>query len=113
VVFDDPPLAVGSAKELVESTAKVVLNERGLAVDNDDDDVPALVSKAQRALGLHPTSSTPGPDGTAVKKILGGLMAVITGSPHCVTVATAPVTERRVRGSGCDVGTLTWPSTPR
>ncbi|MBC9733934.1 abortive infection family protein [Nocardioides marmotae] len=78
-VVDDPPLAVGSAKELVESTAKAVLLERGLSID-DKDDLPALVSKAQRALALHPSSVTEGPDGTdAVKKILGGLMAVTTG----------------------------------
>jgi len=78
-IFDDPPLAVGSAKELVESTAKVILVERGLKVD-ETDDVPALVSKAQHALGLHPSSAAPGPDGTdSVKKILGGLMAVTTG----------------------------------
>jgi hypothetical protein len=76
---DDPPLAVGSAKEVVESTAKVVLTERGLPVD-DRDDVPALVSKAQQALGLHPSSTAAGPDSTdAVKKILGGLMAVTIG----------------------------------
>ena len=93
-VFDDPPLAVGSAKELVESTAKVVLRERGLVVD-DTDDVPALVSKAQRALGLHPASTAPGPDGTdAVKKILGGLMAVTTG-----------LAELRNRGYGTGHGT--------
>lgn len=78
-IVDDPPLAVGSAKELVESTAKAVLLERGLAVD-DKDDLPALVSKAQRALALHPSSVTEGPDGTeAVKKILGGVMAVTSG----------------------------------
>ena len=44
-VLDDPALAVGSAKELIESTAKVVLKERGLPVD-DKADLPALVREA-------------------------------------------------------------------
>jgi hypothetical protein len=39
---EDPALAIGSAKELIESSAKIVLQERGLPV-NDRDDVPQLV----------------------------------------------------------------------
>jgi hypothetical protein len=75
---NDPPLAIGTAKELVESTAKTVLLETGDSVDRED--LPALVSRAQRALGLHPSSSRPGPDGTdAVKRILGGLTSITTG----------------------------------
>lgn len=76
---DDPALAIGTAKELVESTAKTVLAERGLSVSNKDD-LPALVSKAQLALDLHPSSGHAGPDGTdAVKRILGGLMSITAG----------------------------------
>jgi hypothetical protein len=75
----DPPLAIGTAKELVESTAKTVLLETGETVD-DREDLPALVSRAQRALGLHPASARAGPDSTdAVKRILGGLMNITTG----------------------------------
>ena len=59
----DPPLAIGTAKELIESTAKTVLEMRELEV-NDKDDLPALVKQAQEALGLHPSSARPGPDGT-------------------------------------------------
>jgi Abortive infection C-terminus len=77
--YDDPALAIGIAKELVESTAKTVLSERGLPV-NDKDDLPALVSKSQLALELHPSSGHAGPDSTdAVKRILGGLMTLTTG----------------------------------
>lgn len=76
---DDPPLAIGTAKELVESTAKTVLIERGEPV-NDKDDLPKLVAQAQLALGLHPTSSTAGPDATdAVRKIMSGLTQIVTG----------------------------------
>jgi hypothetical protein len=78
-VLDDPALAVGSAKELIESTAKVVLKERGQPVD-DKDDLPALVRSAQQALGLHPSSKAPGPDGSdAIKKILGSVSGIAIG----------------------------------
>lgn len=75
----DPALAVGSAKELVESTAKVVLTERGLSFA-DRADLPELVRAAQEALMLHPNQQAEGPDGTqAVKKILGGLITITSG----------------------------------
>ena len=79
VAQSDPPLAIGTAKELIESTAKTVLQERGLNV-NDRDDLPTLINRAQEALGLHPRSAHPGPDSTeAVKRILGGLMSIAAG----------------------------------
>jgi hypothetical protein len=75
-ISEDPAAAIGSAKELVESTAKTVLIELGLPV-NKNDDVPALASQAQRALGLHPQSVAPGPDSSdAVRKILGAMVTV-------------------------------------
>jgi Abortive infection C-terminus len=75
----DPPLAIGIAKELVESTAKTVLQERGFDV-NEKDDLPALVKKAQEALGLHPSAARAGPDGTdALKRTLGGLANIALG----------------------------------
>jgi Abortive infection C-terminus len=78
-IADDPALAVGSAKELIESTAKVVLAERGVAV-SDKADLPELVKQAQQALALHPSSAAPGPDGTdAVKRILGGVSTIAAG----------------------------------
>ncbi|MCA1696735.1 MAG: abortive infection family protein, partial [Actinobacteria bacterium] len=88
-----PALAIGCAKELIESTAKAVLIERGEPV-NESDDVPALVFQAQQALDVHPSSVSPGPDGTdAVKKILGGTVTV-----------TAGLAELRNRGYGTGHG---------
>ena len=49
---DDPRLAVGSAKELVESTAKLVLKRSGVEYGKSDD-LPGLVAKAHTALGLN------------------------------------------------------------
>jgi len=98
-VLDDPALAVGSAKELIESTAKVVLKERGLPVD-DKADLPALVREAQQALGLHPSSAVPGPDGSdAVKKILGSVSGIAIG-----------LAELRNRGYGTGHGPATAPA---
>lgn len=92
-VNDDLALAIGSAKELIESTAKVVLIERGSNVD-DRTDLPVLVKEAQQALGLHPSSIAPGPDGTeAIKKILGGVSSIAIG-----------VAELRNRGYGTGHG---------
>jgi hypothetical protein len=79
IAQSDPPLAIGTTKELVESTAKMVLQERGLQVD-DKRDLPVLIKQAQDALGLHPATAQPGPDGTgAVKRILGGLTSIAVG----------------------------------
>lgn len=89
----DPAQVVGSAKELIESTAKTVLAERGLTV-SERDDLPALVRQAQQALNLHPSAATPGPDGSdAVKKILGAVSGVAIG-----------VAELRNRGYGTGHG---------
>lgn len=90
---DDPAQAIGSAKELVESTAKVVLRECGEPF-SDADDLPDLVRKAQITLEVHPTTSTSGPDGsTGVKKILGATIVITTG-----------VAELRNRGYGTGHG---------
>ena len=98
-IIDDPALAVGSAKELIESTAKVVLKERGLPVD-ERADLPALVRDAQQALGLHPSSATAGPDGSdAVKKILGSVSGIAIG-----------LAELRNRGYGTGHGPATVPA---
>lgn len=97
-IIDDPALAVGSAKELIESTAKVVLRERGLEVD-ERADLPALVKDAQRALALHPSTATPGPDGSdAVKKILSSVSGIAIG-----------LAELRNRGYGTGHGPASVP----
>ena len=92
----DPRQAIGSAKELIESTAKLVLRERDKPY-SDSEDLPALVKEAQQALAVHPSSRTAGPDGTdAVKKILGAVITVSAG-----------VAELRNRGYGTGHGLVT------
>jgi hypothetical protein len=73
---DDPALAIGSAKELIEATAKTVLVSRGLAV-NARDDLPELVHQAEMAVGLHPKSVAVDVDGASeVRRVLGPLTSV-------------------------------------
>jgi hypothetical protein len=90
---NDPAQVIGSAKELVESTAKVVLRQCGLPVE-EKDDLPALVAQAQQALMVHPAEVSPGADGvTGIKKILGGAITITTG-----------IAELRNRGYGTGHG---------
>jgi len=104
-MVDDPALAVGSAKELIESTAKAVLTERGLLVD-EKADLPALVKDAQQPLGLHPSSATPGPDGNdAVKRILGGVSSVAIGIGELRNRGYGTGHGALVPGSGCGPAT--------
>ncbi|MFY1696002.1 abortive infection family protein [Solwaraspora sp. WMMA2101] len=75
----DPAQAIGSAKELIEATAKTVLVEIGITFDEKTIKFPALVDLAQRELRLHPQQAA-GPDGSSsVKRVLGGLMTVALG----------------------------------
>lgn len=79
VVDQDPALAIGSSKELIESTAKLVLAETGHEVTGREE-LPELVKLAQEQLQVHPTQAKVGPDGTGpVKKILGASSTIATG----------------------------------
>jgi hypothetical protein len=90
---EDPALVIGAAKELIESTAKLVLTELGQP-PSPRADIPELIRDAQKALLLHPDTTTPGPDGTdAIKKILGSATGIAIG-----------VAELRNRGYGTGHG---------
>jgi hypothetical protein len=75
----DPRLAVSVAKDLVESTAKLVLRERGETY-TDKEDLPPLVSRAQQALKLH-AAGVPGDteEAKALKTILSSLTRLTQG----------------------------------
>jgi hypothetical protein len=78
-VVSDPGQAIGAAKELIESTAKLVLHTLGEVVD-EDADMPTLIRAAQSALALHPSAVAPTTKGVeSTKKILGGLTAIAIG----------------------------------
>jgi hypothetical protein len=76
-IENDPRLAVSVAKDLVESTAKLVLRERGFPY-LDSDDLPALVSRSQKALMLHAAGVTSATEEARVLKTILGSLAHLT-----------------------------------
>lgn len=89
---DDPMLVIGTAKELVESTCRIVLEERTLPALQDAN-VPALISACTQALGVPPRSDPVARlDGAEeVRRLLGKLTGIpddlarlrnTTGSGH-------------------------------
>ncbi|MBN1460105.1 MAG: abortive infection family protein [Armatimonadetes bacterium] len=79
IMDNDPEGAIGTAKELIESTAKLVLDTLGEEW-SDGSDLPSLVRQAQKALQLHPDAVAPDRRGApSIKTILGGLAAVAIG----------------------------------
>jgi hypothetical protein len=78
-IDSDPNLAIGSAKELIESTAKLVITEMGQTYSSGDD-LPALVRKAQRALKLDADAIAPDARGAdTIPRILSSLSQVAIG----------------------------------
>lgn len=75
----DPPGVVAASKELIEATAKTVLTALDQTV-NDDEDFPALISRAQLVLGLSAARVESNVDtAPSVRRILGGLTSVALG----------------------------------
>lgn len=68
---DDVGALIGRAKNLVEATAKAILEMQSQPVSNNDS-VPALVSKASNALGVHVIQAA-GPHLDQVKRVLSKL----------------------------------------
>ncbi|MEU0081966.1 abortive infection family protein [Micromonospora tulbaghiae] len=87
---DDTGALIGRAKNLIEATAKAVLAQRGEPV-SDKDEVPALVAKASRALGVHVTQAA-GPQLEQVKRVLSRL--------HPLTQDVAELRNRAGDGHG-------------
>lgn len=78
-VYDDPPLAIGTAKELVETTCKTILRERAIAFD-DSLDLPQLVKLVAKNLKLTPDDVTDADAvGQTLRRLLGNLGSVTYG----------------------------------
>lgn len=76
-IDSDPALAVGTAKELVESACKTILEDRGLPIDPDWDLV-RLGKEARDCLRLLPSSVHESAKGAeSIKKLLGNLGTVV------------------------------------
>ncbi len=75
----DPRLAIGTAKELVETVCKSILGERGTTVDSAWD-FPKLVGEVRRALRLLPDQVDSDRRGKqAIKRVLGSLGSIAQG----------------------------------
>lgn len=78
-VDDDPTLAIGTAKELIETTCKTILHDRGIPFD-DSADLVKLVTATRKALGLMPESVPDSARGAEViRRLLGSLGTVAQG----------------------------------
>ncbi len=76
----DAAAMIGVAKDLLESTAKVVLKAEGEAVGRDAN-LPSLIARTHETLDIHTKNATHhDPDiQLAVKKIRGGLQRIALG----------------------------------
>ena len=78
-VEDDPSLAIGTAKELVESVCKTILEQRQIAFE-DDADIGQLVKETRKALGLIPESIPNSAKGAeSIRRLLSNLGNVAQG----------------------------------
>lgn len=78
-VDDDPALAIGTAKELVETTCKTILNDRETDFD-DNADLVHLVKATRKVLGLLPDDIPASAKGAKViRRLLSNLGTVAQG----------------------------------
>ena len=68
-IIVDPTLAIGSTKELVESTLKTILNKSKIEFDKNDD-IPKLLKMVQKTLKLVPDEVDESKKGSKMIKIL-------------------------------------------
>lgn len=76
----DPELAIGTAKEFVESICKTILDDRKVTFDKKDD-LLALVKKTTKALQLAPDDiADTAKAADTIKKMLNSLGTIVQGS---------------------------------
>jgi AbiJ N-terminal domain 3/Abortive infection C-terminus len=79
-VDTDPELAIGTAKEFVESICKTILDERGESYDNKDD-LLVLVRKTTKVLQLTPDDiADAARAANTIKRMLMNLGTLVQGS---------------------------------
>jgi len=78
-VDEDPGLAIGTAKELVETVCKTVLTERGITVQKSWD-TPRLVKETRKALELLPADIDDAARGAeTIQRLLSNLGSITNG----------------------------------
>lgn len=117
-IGEDPSLAIGSTKELVEATLKTILNKLKIPFDKDDD-IPKLLKSVQKALELVPDEVDDSKKGAEIIKILlsnlGQVVIKLTelrnlyGTGHGKEYAKKGLNERHARlavGAGITLSTF-------
>jgi hypothetical protein len=105
-IRDDPDLAIGTAKELIETCCKSILKERGVQIDGNPD-IPKLVKMTAKELNLTP-EDIPGKPQTddTLRRLLGSLATIpqsiaelrnIHGTGHGKELDTKGLGERHAR----------------
>lgn len=78
-IINDPPLAIGTAKELVETCCKTILSERQVEIPNGAD-VPVLVKLTAKALKLTPDDiPEQAKANETIKRLLSNLASITQG----------------------------------
>lgn len=78
-VESDPCLAIGTAKELVETTCKTILEDHNVEVDSEWD-IGRLVKETRKVLGLLPDQIPQSAKGAeSIRKLLSSLAALAQG----------------------------------
>lgn len=73
---EDPALAVGSTKELIESVLKTILGLHGAKIG--DEDMPKLLKRVQVALGIDPKDVEPAALGAeSLRRLLGSMAQIV------------------------------------
>ncbi|SKC47068.1 Abortive infection C-terminus [Ohtaekwangia koreensis] len=78
-VYKDTDLAIGTAKELLETTCKSILKQKGVAI-NKDWTLPQLLNNTTSALDFKPKEAdNPNTAEKAIRQILGGISTIVHG----------------------------------
>jgi hypothetical protein len=78
-VVNDPDLAIGTAKELIETCCKSILHERGVDIPNNTD-IPRLVKLASKELQLTPSDIPESAKASeTIKRLLSNLATITQG----------------------------------
>lgn len=81
-VHTDPELAIGTAKELIETCCKTIMRERGGAA-SESWELPKLVHETLRSLGLTRAQVPETIEaGEAIRRTLGNLAELAQGAAH-------------------------------
>lgn len=78
-INDDPSLAIGSAKELVEATLKTILRAKGAQFDSSEE-LPKLLKLVQKELELVPADIPEAAKGAeSIRRVLSNLGSIVYG----------------------------------